>query len=149
MAMTLTLPTPAVYVVAIKAGSPDYDSWAEGFNLAGSPDADPGYDFDHDGWDNLREYGLGGDPTNGFIDGHIPTFEQTVGTAMNYIHAQRSDNPGLRYYLELSDDLVLPNWTNSGYAVVGTNVTGGTFDFVTNSIPTTDSRKFIQLIIEK
>jgi hypothetical protein len=149
MAMTLTLPAPAVYVVAIQAGSSDYDSWAAGFNLSGSPDADPGSDYDSDGWDNLREYGLGGNPTNGFIDGNIPTFEQTAGAAMNYIHAQRADDPGLFYCLELSDDLLLSNWTNSGYTVVATNGTGGTFDFVTNSIPTTDSRKFIRLIIEK
>jgi hypothetical protein len=38
--------------------------------------------------------------------------------------------------------------TNAGYAVVATNVTEDTFDFVTNSIPTTAPQTFIRLIIE-
>lgn len=66
-----------------------------------------------------------------------------------YVHAQRTDDTNLIYYLETTEDLVeAPGWTNAGYAVVATNVTEGTFDFVTNSIPSTAAQNFIRLIIE-
>ena len=106
------------------------------------------FDYDLDGWDNLYEYGLGGDPTNGFIDGKIPTIGE-AGGILAYTYAQRTDDSSLSYYLELTDDLVNGTWTNSGYSVVATNVTGGTFDYVTNQIPTLDSETFIKLIIER
>jgi hypothetical protein len=107
----------------------------------------PQVDFDNDGLINLYEYGLGGNPTNGFVDGEIPTFGTAAGM-LEYIHAQRTDDASLSYYLELTGDLVFPGWTNAGYTVTGTNITVGTFDYVTNQIPTTDPKKFIRLIIE-
>ena len=121
-----------------------YNIWAAGFGVTNGP-AD---DHDNDGLANLYEYGLGGNPTNGFIDGNIPTFGQGAG-GLEYIHAQRTDDATLDYYLNLTPNLVVTSWTNLGYTVVGTNSTGGTFDFVTNLIDTTDSAKFIQLEIEQ
>mgnify|MGYP003573480102 FL=1 len=107
-------------------------------------------DDDDDGLINLYEYGLGGDPTNGFVDGNIPSFGNIDGS-MLYIHAQRNDDTNLVYYLETDTDLVsAPIWTNSGYIVTGTNTSlVGDFDEVTNSIPTTAAQQFIQLIIEQ
>lgn len=125
-----------------------YQAWAIGYGLTNSPDADPSFDYDMDGWANLYEYGLGGNPTNGFIDGEIPTFEK-VGGAFEYTYARRTDDSKLDYYLELIDDLVTGSWTNDGYSVVATNVTGGIFDYVTNQIPAIDSQGFIRLTIER
>ena len=126
-----------------------YETWLTGYPaMSGSPDADPDYDFDGDGWDNLMEYALGGSPVNGFRDGHIPASELSGG-ALEYVYAQRTDDSTLNYYLETNDDLISASgWTNSGYTVVATNETGGLFDFVTNSVPTADPRKFIRLRVE-
>ncbi|VGO18166.1 polysaccharide lyase family 8 super-sandwich domain-containing protein [Pontiella sulfatireligans] len=40
-----------------------YTKWVEDYGLSGSPDADPEYDFDGDGFDNLSEFIAGTDPT--------------------------------------------------------------------------------------
>jgi hypothetical protein len=130
----------------VTSSEPTYAAWSNSYSLV---EGELG-DDDNDGLINLYEYGLGGDPTNGFVDGNIPAFE-TAGGDMVYVYAQRNDDTNLVYYLETDTDLVnAPGWTNSGYAVTGTNTTlGGDFDEVTNSIPTTDDQKFIQLVIEK
>lgn len=125
---------------------PGYAAWSNDYSLV---EGELG-DDDNDGLINLYEYGLGGDPTNGFVDGNIPTFGQDGG-GMLYIHAQRNDDTNLVYYLETDTDLIAaPSWTNSGYTVTGTNtMLGGDFDEVTNSVPTTDPNRFIRLIIEQ
>jgi hypothetical protein len=121
-----------------------YELWAAGHDLVKSKTGDD----DYDGLINLYEYGLGGNPTNGFVDGHIPTFVQTAG-GMEYVHAQRTDDPALIYYLQTDTDLILPpGWTNGGYTVTGTNETTGLFDFVTNIVPTAENTMFLRLIIE-
>ena len=68
-----------------------------------------------------------------------------------YVHPQRADvGNGLVYYLEVTGNLLTGGWTNSGYSVIDTNVTGGTLDFVTNEIPTdVEDQQFIRLIIEQ
>ncbi len=122
-----------------------YDLWSLPYGLTGGQQDDD----DDDGLINLYEYGLGGNPTNGFVNGNIPTFGNT-GSGFEYVYAQRTDDPTLSYYLETDLDLVNPpGWTNAGYTVVATNVTGGTFDYVTNSVPTADDEKFIRLKIEQ
>ncbi|MDF7823913.1 hypothetical protein P4B35_07795 [Pontiellaceae bacterium B12227] len=129
--------------------SASYETWVTDYpSMSGSPDADPDYDFDGDGWDNLMEYALGGSPVNGTINGNIPV-QKTAGAAIEYVFAKRTDDTTLTYWLEVSDDLVGNVWTNHGYSVVATNVTEGTFDFVTNSIPIDDAAKFIRLVIEQ
>ncbi len=126
-----------------------YAGWAAGWDVdigAGTND------YDADGLSNLYEYGLGGDPTNALDQGTAPEFsiENIGGTNwVGYIHPQLSDpNSGLSYSLETSPDLVSGAWTNSGYTIVGTNVTGGVLDFVTNITDTVAGEKFIRLIIE-
>jgi hypothetical protein len=67
---------------------------------------------------------------------------------MEYIYNMRTDDLSLTYYLELTDNLTFDTWTNMGYTVEGTNITGGLFDQVTNSVPTTETKKFIRLTVE-
>jgi len=128
----------------------DYTTWIGGFGLFGSPDADADYDYDLDGWVNLMEYGLDGNPNGGTTsDVTVPSLE-SVGGTLKYIHLQRNNDASLSYYPELSGDLVTTSWTNSGYTVLGTNTTlEGEFDVVTNAIPTTANGKFIRLIIKQ
>ena len=111
-----------------------------------------GEDYDADGLVNLYEYGLRGDPTNALDQGTSPEYSMVDdggNTVFQYIYPQLSDpQSGLSYHLELNIDLVTGSWVDAGYTVQGTNVTGGTLDFVTNSTDTVDGEKFIQLIIE-
>jgi len=104
-------------------------------------------DFDGDFVDNLGEYGLNGNPTNPADKGQTSTFFD--GTDLVYVHAQHGSDASLSYWLETTDDLVYPNWTSAGYSVVSTNVTGGTYDDVTNAVPTDAGQAFIRLRVQK
>jgi hypothetical protein len=127
----------------------EYAGWAAGWGVDLGAETD---DYDEDGLPNLYEYGLGGDPTDAADQGTSPEFSRmTVGgsTVLNYVYPQLSDlHSGLAYSLETCTDLVAGAWTNAGYAVVGTNATDGTLDFVTNTIDVIDDQKFIRLVIE-
>ena len=109
-------------------------------------------DYDGDGLVNLYEYGLGGDPTNALDQGTSPEFavvEDAGGDFFGYIYPQLSDpQSGLSYHLETSTDLAWGSWVDAGYTVEGTNVTGGTLDFVTNTMDLAEDQKFIRLIIQ-
>ncbi len=122
-----------------------YEEWADGNNLAG----DKTDDDDGDSLLNMAEYALGGNPTNPADRGHIPT----VGIGSNwldYVHVKRSaPNSGVTYTVEVADNLVAPNWTTNGVAIVGTGVLDATFDTVTNRISIEiKTNQFIRLIVE-
>ena len=110
-------------------------------------------DYDNDGLFNLYEYGLGGDPADPSDQGVSPVLQFVNDGDSNrlvYVHPRLSaeQNSGKRYYLETRTNLVHGAWSNSGYIVTGTNVTGDALDYVTNETDTAESSKFIRLIIE-
>jgi hypothetical protein len=119
-----------------------YEAWATANGVTGGPDAmHPTY-----GITNYEVYGLG---LIGADNGELPEFGGDGMGGLIYVHAQRADDPSVSYSLRLTGNLVHGPWTtNTGYTVTGTNVTGGTIDFVTNAIPTLDDQKFIDLLIE-
>jgi hypothetical protein len=120
-----------------------YDIWAVvygGEEVIGSPTND----YDGDGVPNLGEYALGGNPTNTAEKGEIPSFTFADGV-FNYVHPQRSDDDSLVYIVETSTNLVSGIWTNAGYAISGTNVTGATFDYVTNAVSSDLDQIYIRL----
>lgn len=120
-----------------------YSTWAESWGVDIGSETN---DYDGDYVDNLGEYGLGGDPTDPADKGQ--TSVALDGTTLVYAHAQHSSDGNLTYWLETTDDLLNPSWTNIGYSVVGTNVTGETYDFVTNTVPTDADQTFIRLRIQ-
>jgi hypothetical protein len=125
-----------------------YEEWIAGFDVG--TETNKTDNPDNDALNNLYELGLGGDPSDGEDIGHVPTYETDAGF-FEYVHAQRSDADalGLNYYLDWSDNLVTTPWTNDNYEVVGTNVTGEAFDYVTNRVSTeTLPVQFLKLIIE-
>jgi hypothetical protein len=63
------------------------------------------------------------------------------------VHPKRSDSKSITYTVETTTNLMSGVWTNEGCFAVGTNVTGGTLDFVTNSFDIADGEKFIRLKI--
>ena len=122
-----------------------YDQWAAGWstNIGTATN-----DFDFDGLNNLYEYGVDGNPTNQLDRGTLPVFMESGG-AFIYVHPKRSDDTNMAYRVETTTNLVSGAWTNEGYIVIGTNVTGGTLDFITNDVDTVEEEKFIRLKIER
>jgi acetyl esterase/lipase len=120
-----------------------YALWADGYGIGAATN-----DFDLDGLDNLYEYGVDGDPTDDLDQGTPPLFTN-AGSGLLYIHPQRSDDDSLIYTVETTTNLVSGTWTNDGYTEMGTDVTGGTLDFVTNEVNTAENEKFIRLKIEQ
>jgi len=130
-----------------------FDKWVAGYGLTGA-DAEPDADPDSDGLDNLSEYALGGSPVDPLDRGMTPVqsfYSDGGGDWMDYVYPKRSDpNSGIAYYIEVNDDLVYGDWTNSNYTVTGTGFIDPEFNAVTNRISTTvENEQFIRLIIEE
>ncbi len=130
------------YATEILAG---YSLWAGSWGVElGAMTAD----YDGDLLSNLAEYALDGNPTNALDRGEAPVFGFD-GSGMVYLYPQRSDDASLTYTVKTTDDLVGGVWTNLGYTVEGTNVTGGTLNLVTNSVPLTDPQLFLKLEVQQ
>ena len=109
---------------------------------------------DDDSLNNLYEWGLGGDPTNGTDIGHVPTYGmvESGGTnVLEYVYAKRNnaDLLGLTYHLEQNTSLIVGTWTNDNYSVEGTGALDGKFNSVTNTLPIDiEDIQFLRLIIQ-
>ena len=125
--------------------SPSFAAWTYDWDVDIGSETN---DYDGDRLDNLGEYALGGNPTNDADVGMVPTLEHDNGT-LAYVHVQRADDSNLFYYLETTTNLVSTLWTNSGYSVEATNVTGEIFNYVTNALSTSWDKAFFRLRVEK
>jgi autotransporter-associated beta strand protein len=123
-----------------------YLAWANYWRLDTSIGA-ASTDVDGDGYASLFEYAVGGNPTNRADIGQLPTFN-SAHRALNYVYPRRANDSNLLYYLETTTTLTPPRWTNAGYVVTGTSVTGGAFNYVTNRIATTNASTFARLAVD-
>jgi hypothetical protein len=121
-----------------------YVSWIGGYGVS-----DPAMDADPDGdaYDNLFEYGVGGNPNDAGVNGNIPE-TSTVGDWFYYVHYERTDKDdvGLSYALEAGSDLVNTNWSAGNLDPVGSGA--GPFGYMvyTNRVSTeTLGAQFIKL----
>ncbi len=128
---------------------PTYDSWAFDYPGLGGRLADD----DNDGWDNLAEFALGGNPTNALDNGYVPAVRLANLGGTNqiaYVHGRRTTDSGLTYHLETAGNLVPGDWSNSGYTTSSTaGVINDQFEAVTNWVPLVDQQKYIRLVIEE
>ncbi|VGO12824.1 hypothetical protein PDESU_01378 [Pontiella desulfatans] len=126
-------------------GPPSYATWADSFmpDVIGTETND----YDSDGFDNLYEYGLNGDPTIDDGGGTAPVFTFN-GTGFDYIHLLRNDDSNLVYKVQTRQSLTIGKWLDTGFTIVGTNLTGTAYDEVTNTVDAVVNEKFIRLEIE-
>lgn len=106
-------------------------------------------DFDDDGFDNLYEFALNGDPTGGTDGGGEAPVFTVVDNGFEYTHLVRNNAPGLTYKVQTRESLTSGIWLDTGFQIEGTNVTGTIFDEVTNSIPVVVDQTFVRLKIEE
>jgi hypothetical protein len=109
-----------------------YAAWAAAHGISGGP-AD---DDNGNGLDNLFEYSVSERPVL-----------WNSGDSFTYVYKRRADDPGLEFDLQNTTNLPAGSWTTNGLRVLGTNVTGGPYDQVTNSIPGTNSQRYVRLRI--
>jgi hypothetical protein len=125
-----------------------FDLWAVDFGLSGSNvlhNANP----DGDALDNLAEYALGGNPTNGADRGYVPvigTSEQNGTNWFEYVYARRRD-AAVDYTVEASSNLLTAAWSTNGVAETGTGSLDSDFESVTNRVPL-EAEGFVRLMIE-
>ena len=129
----------------LDGGAPpsSYDVWAAGHGVGAAAN-----DSGSDGVNNLTEYAMGGNPTNRLVRGTLPTFTK-VGNLFRYVYPRRSDDSTITYTVETTTNLMSGSWTKTDYTMTGTNITGGTLDFVTNEVDAVEDEKFIRLKIEQ
>lgn len=132
-----------------------YGKWGIANGLSPGVNDDPADNPDASGGsrlDNLAEYALDGDPLDALSEGLEPVHsmvEEGGTNRMQYIYPKRSDpESGLAYYLELTEDLLVPDsWSNAGYSVVGEGPIDEDFNAVTNDIPAGLPARFVRLSV--
>lgn len=136
---------------------PTFSDWTSDFGMT-TNDAYAD-DYDGDDLDNLSEYALGGNPTNGIVEsGILPVSDTALDGGTNwftYVYNRRTDyvDRGLTYDVENRADLIAGNWTNdyelaTGVSAPFTGSLGDEFESVTNRISMEgQSAEFTQLEI--
>lgn len=139
-------------LLAYSAPLSGYDAWAAGFSLSGTHALDSA-NPDNDRFNNLYEYGLGGDPTNGNHSGYAPVFRVAQDGGSNwveFIHVVRSGvSSELNYALKTAENLLSNHWSLATYAITGTNDLGTGFSEFTNVVPTDVETRFLRLDIRR
>jgi hypothetical protein len=118
-----------------------YDLWALD-NGVGSATADD----DGDGFDNLYEYALGGDPNNSADNGVEPSLVKS-GSGLEYKHLKHKTDTNLIYAVQVCTDLLDDSWQDVNVAT-GTNSYSAEYDEVVHEISTIPAKSFIRLEIQ-
>ncbi len=113
-----------------------YDAWSSTNSVGAANDDD-----DQDGWKNLLEYAIAGNPDSG--NDTKPTIVQT-GNSLSYSFKRRNDDTSLTVILQGSPELTDATWTNLVPAEV-LNSTEGEHDHVTLTVPIGEGHYFIRL----
>jgi hypothetical protein len=135
---------------------PTYSDWTADYSLTGT-DTNLMANPDGDSFDNLAEYGLGGNPTNANDVGLTSTgSELDSGTNwFIYVYNRRTDyaDRSLAYDVHNRNDLVFGSWLDEYEKAIGVSASftgslGDTFESVTNRISMdSETKEFTQLEI--
>ena len=126
-----------------------YSDWANSHSLTGSETnltADLEYGGLGDGADNLTEWALGGNPR--VDDAADLTQNETDESlfSLSYNRRYRSDELGLEYIVETTDDLVNGTWTTNGVSEAF-SLLDLEFEAATSSVSNDVAKRFLALSI--
>ena len=108
-------------------------------------------DPDGDGYSNLFEYALGGNPNLGNDVGTLPNLEMAVD-GIDFVFNRRRDaaTHGIRYTIQTTATLSPASWGSSDLVETGVNVIDTDYERVTRRVTTTGKdREFIRLVVEE
>ena len=123
-----------------------YSDWANSYSLTGS-ETNMTADIEPDGMDNLTEWALGGNPR---LDDAADLMQQETDESLlslSYNRRHRSDELGLEYIVETTDDLVTGTWTTNGVSEAF-SLLDLEFEAATSSVSNDVAKRFLALIIE-
>ncbi len=120
-----------------------YAVWAatQGFPDPNAPEAQPGYDYDGDGFTNDQERLAGTNPTD--RDSALLLADFSKPTAGDTFTLQWRSVSGITYQIQTTDSLLSNSWANIGDPVTATGSTACT------SVPITptDTRRFYRVTV--
>ena len=115
-----------------------YDNWAVQYQVVNGPLGDD----DGDGWNNLMEYALGGNPKAN-VDLIAPTLSREDGR-LKYSHLKRKNDSNLTYTVQVCTDLMDEDWESINVNF-DKNVIDATFVEISFEIPSQDAQTWIRL----
>ncbi len=122
-----------------------YTAWAETWGVDIGSETD---DYDNDQADNLWEYAANGNPTNAQDTGVAPVLANDAGV-LTYTHLVRADDLNLVYTVQTTGILTPANWVDTGSTVIGTEVSGGDYNTVTNLVsPVAVDQSFLRVEVD-
>lgn len=139
----LILNAVAVYRIVDPADA--FNDWLSSHGLSGD-DALPNVDIEPDGFDNLMEYALGGNPTNDDSDSIAPYVYYAHVSGVDYFYHvhNRNTDPTLTFTLGATENLNMPTDVND-IVVVGESAESAGFKTVTNRTEASSNSKYIKL----
>ncbi|MDF7801999.1 hypothetical protein P4C99_21160, partial [Pontiellaceae bacterium B1224] len=135
----------AVAVHRIDDPADAFNDWLSSHGLSGD-NALPNADIEPDGFDNLMEYALGGNPTNDDSTSIAPHvyFAHDSGVDYFYHVHNRNTDPTLTFTLGTTEDLTVPTDSDDVF-IIGESSESGGFKTVTNRTEASSDSKFIKL----
>lgn len=127
-----------------------FDAWIQNYPGVGS-NTDIFDDPDRDGYNNLVEFALGGNPTlPNTLHKPVSSLNKTNGLDyLQYIYVKRKNaaSLALSYTVEQTTNLVDGSWSTHGVEAVGSGELNTDFDSVTNRLPVESQDAFMRLEI--
>ena len=121
------------------------------FPAAAVEPASASSDPDGDGYVNLFEYALGGNPNQPNDVGVLPEMESAVD-GIDFVYNRRRDpaTHGIRYTIETTPSLQPSSWASSDLVETDIAIIDAEFELVTNRVTTTGkTNEFIRLVVEE
>ena len=107
-------------------------------------------DPDADGYVNLLEYALGGDPNDRNDVGVLPKIQNSA-SGIDFIYNRRRNaaNLGIRYSIESTSTLQTPSWGSGDMVETDVTIIDADFEAVTNRVSTRGkTSEFMRLAVE-
>ena len=122
---------------------PTYANWAASFSPINLGPANQ--DFDKDGVQNIIEYAVGSDPTDGASNTTLAMGKEPAAGQFVLSFKRRLDDPSIGYTLLCSIDLSNPSWATIPNSSLFVNTSDGDFELIEYIVPTSPNNTFFRL----